>query len=126
MPCLEYQNDTIECEYLRPDYEKSEEELVRDVVEFLYPCDFDQPVPEKVRELLAQLEALNDVALETLSKFPGKYDRPRREVTRIQLGGKEEVVKLLQRNGSTSTYDMVKAAYRLNDTAFDGILSLLI
>ncbi|KAL7924442.1 hypothetical protein ACQKWADRAFT_286729 [Trichoderma austrokoningii] len=60
---------------LLPDYEKSEEELTRDVIRFIYYCELDdfksterQYLPSGVRALAANLDSLNFKSFLTLAR----------------------------------------------------------
>ncbi|KAM0522533.1 hypothetical protein ACHAPE_002124 [Trichoderma viride] len=59
-------SDASHSKALLPDYEKSEEQLTRDVIRFIYYCDLDdfksserQYIPSDVRALAANLDSLN-------------------------------------------------------------------
>jgi hypothetical protein len=54
---------------LRPDCDESEEEVVRDTVNFLYFCDLPEShLPDTVQDLLRQLWSLKHIALNTLAE----------------------------------------------------------
>ncbi|PON27151.1 hypothetical protein TGAM01_v204100 [Trichoderma gamsii] len=68
-------SDARHSKALLPDYEKSEEQLTRDVIRFIYYCDLDdfrsferQYIPSDVRALAANLDSLNSKSCSALAK----------------------------------------------------------
>ena len=98
-------------EGLQPDYDKSEEDLVRDTVHFLYFCDIpDQHTPDTVQGLLRRLWSLNHIALNTLA----------------ERGERQIMARLFQRDGVTVTKDILKSTSTLSPSAFTLIFCLLV
>lgn len=67
-------SDARDSKALLPDYEKSEEQLTRDVIRFIYYCDLDdfrsyeqQYIPSDVRALAANLDSLNSKSCSALA-----------------------------------------------------------
>ncbi|KAL2670088.1 hypothetical protein Neosp_014969 [[Neocosmospora] mangrovei] len=95
-------SDAKDCAALRVGYEKSVQELVRDVSHFLYFCDLDQTLTQQlgtIRDLLLQLGILNNIAVERLLELLDEGDL--------------EILVILLRRGDIEIANVLKAAGKL-------------
>jgi len=103
--------DAKDCATLRPDYEKAEQDLVRDTVRFLYLCDLpDHQTPETVEDLIRQLQNLNYIAVNTLAEW----------------GETKKLATMFQRNGVTFTKETLEATSTLTRRAFLSVFNLVL